>query len=1038
MNFKYKIRPILIIFIVLFVFQSNSIYAKYGKNKVQYEDFTWQYIQSPHFDVYYSEGGRHTAVFAAEIAEKAYTQISYQIDWDIAKRISIIVYNSHNDFQQTNVTLGYLYEGIGGFTELYKNRIVVPFEGNYEDFRHVVHHELTHAVLNDYLYGGSVQSLVSGQVKIDLPLWLSEGYAEYSSRDWDSNTDMIIRDAIINDLIPPIQYLSNYMAYKGGQSVLRHIGETYGIKKIADLMGNVKHSPSFNKALQKTIGKNLEKFGEEWKFSLRKAYWPEIEDRQILNEVGRKLTDHVELKNYFNTSPAISPNGGKVAFLSDRNGYADIFLLKMNDTEPAIKILSGQKTAALEEMKWLSPGIDWSPDNEEIVFAAKAGSEDALTFYNTATKKQRQVKLGLDGISTARWSPDNEKIVFAGLNNGATDIYIYTIKDGSLMQMTNDYFSDADPSWSPDSKKVVFVSDRQEHLNMDNIDTTSDSYMVNHHYRNTDIYVLNVATKEIERITTTEQDESSPIFFNTSNALAYTSDRNGIWNIYRHDLNEGISVPLTDVLAGVFQLSICKDDSRLIFSGYEKGGWDIYSLNNPLEIPSYDALRLSTYLTRDDLQFSLDYTDSLNNPEIGTHNQYENYVFGQRNIKIDQANKPLPGDGVLSDEITYLDSNGAYKSHPYKTKFTVDLVDGQTGFTNYFGLQGNALLIFSDLLGNHQIQFGFELNRNLENSDLILGYSHLAKRMNYSMMAFNYPDIYQLDYYRFLLFRQYGISVSTDYPLSKFSRFDLGLSWMNIYKRDFELISSDEIFVHQEETQINIIPSVGATFDNVIYGYLYPVNGWRGEVKLVTSPMINETSRQFTTISTDIRRYFKVFHDYSFAFRLSSALSVGKQPLNFVAGGVSNWLNYDYDRANIQKLYNNENDQDALLYSDYVYPLRGAKIFELIGDHYTMFNAEFRFPFIEYISMKWPISMVMGNIQGLIFADAIRMWDIPDGATNVTKHLFKTNRQNFVGTGTGVRANLGIFVLRYDLAYKMGSDLSFGRPQHLWSLGLDF
>ena len=43
-----------------------------------------------------------------------------------------MVYNSHNEFQQTNIVRPYMREGIGGVTELFKNRVVFPFEGNYE------------------------------------------------------------------------------------------------------------------------------------------------------------------------------------------------------------------------------------------------------------------------------------------------------------------------------------------------------------------------------------------------------------------------------------------------------------------------------------------------------------------------------------------------------------------------------------------------------------------------------------------------------------------------------------------------------------------------------------------------------------------------------------------------------------------------------------------------------------------------------------------------------------------------------------------
>ena len=62
-----------------------------------------------------------------------------------------------------------MQEGIGGVTELFKNRVVIPFEGDYQQFRHVIHHELVHADINDMVYG-SAQNVYSGRVKLRVPL----------------------------------------------------------------------------------------------------------------------------------------------------------------------------------------------------------------------------------------------------------------------------------------------------------------------------------------------------------------------------------------------------------------------------------------------------------------------------------------------------------------------------------------------------------------------------------------------------------------------------------------------------------------------------------------------------------------------------------------------------------------------------------------------------------------------------------------------------------------------------------------------------
>ena len=91
----------------------NSVF---GKNKVQYKDFQWEYIQTNHFDIYYSQNGYELAEFTADAAEDAYSSIRKLLRYDINNRIPMVVYNSHNEFQQTNVISEYLDEGVGGVT----------------------------------------------------------------------------------------------------------------------------------------------------------------------------------------------------------------------------------------------------------------------------------------------------------------------------------------------------------------------------------------------------------------------------------------------------------------------------------------------------------------------------------------------------------------------------------------------------------------------------------------------------------------------------------------------------------------------------------------------------------------------------------------------------------------------------------------------------------------------------------------------------------------------------------------------------------
>ena len=144
---------------LILILLSNA-FGEFGQNIVQYDDFSWYFIQSKHFDIYYTENGRQHADFTAIEAESAYYKIADRLNWHLKHRVSIIIYNSHNDFQQTNVVDNYMFEGIGGVTELYKNRVVIPFDASNIEFKHVIHHELVHALINDMVFGGSVRNML--------------------------------------------------------------------------------------------------------------------------------------------------------------------------------------------------------------------------------------------------------------------------------------------------------------------------------------------------------------------------------------------------------------------------------------------------------------------------------------------------------------------------------------------------------------------------------------------------------------------------------------------------------------------------------------------------------------------------------------------------------------------------------------------------------------------------------------------------------------------------------------------------------------
>ncbi|MDX2120235.1 MAG: peptidase S9, partial [Gemmatimonadota bacterium] len=118
-----------------------SLEAQYyfGQNKVQYRTFDFQVLRTEHFDIHFYPETRQAALDAGRLAERSYLRLSRILRHEYRERKPIILYASHSDFQQTNALGGEgPSEGTGGVTDFFKQRIIMPFTGSYDELEHVL------------------------------------------------------------------------------------------------------------------------------------------------------------------------------------------------------------------------------------------------------------------------------------------------------------------------------------------------------------------------------------------------------------------------------------------------------------------------------------------------------------------------------------------------------------------------------------------------------------------------------------------------------------------------------------------------------------------------------------------------------------------------------------------------------------------------------------------------------------------------------------------------------------------------------------
>ncbi len=1010
----------------IFILFTLTFLFPFGKNKVQYHDFDWNFIETDHFRIYFYRGGEHLAEFTAEAAEMSLEFLRRDMMFVPRSKVHVIVYNSHNHFEETNVMGGIPEESVGGFTEFFKNRVVVPYEGNWEGFRHVIHHELTHAIMNQMLFQGNYQSIVAGLSKMNMPLWFIEGIAEYESRGgWDSESDQTVRDAVYHNYIGNVYYLNNYMAYKGGQSLFKYIADTYGSKKIGEVLRSINMIRSVEDAFLDAIGTNFTDLSQNWDKWLKTKYWDSLIKTDEPKAVATMLSDHEKYGNSINNSPVISPDGKKIVFLSNKSDYFDIYLMRTFDGEIIRKIVSGQSSGDFEEFHWLRPGFAWSPDSRYIAFFTKSSEQDALFIYEAETgKRVKRLKFGLDGLYYPEWSRDGKHLCFTGIKDGFSDIYLYTLDSGELKKLTDDIYSDNEPKFSPDGKKIAFSSDRKRDLT---IDKKELSNILNRNLNVKDIFILDIESDTIHPVTEPDGFRKFSPFWIDDNRLGFISDGSGISNLYYKDIEADETTGLTNFMTGCSQASY--NDNKIAFTAVFKAGYDIFMIEDaeklikekkePLYVRWYEETDFSKKPAEKDSTFDYTKTD------------LRKFRFSKNML------------GKVSEEILSDDQRSRLRTpKPYEIKFTPDIITVNAGYATGYGVVGSAYLQFSDYLSDHSFIIMTDLNQDLLNSNLGFYYYYLKKRINLGMglshdvvyyYIWNEDDLTANDWYRDRLL---GFHLMAQYPFSRYSRIDSYLNVKSVVNEVYSIPAED--YIHGSTNTIFTFGG-GYSYDNVIWGYYGPENGTRVRLEALYGSETDDISLKdpstayFSTFGLDYRKYFRIKGDYQLAFRLSGALSEGSTPQKFYLGGLSNWLNYRF---------NTDHDFETVIdkyYSSYEYPLRGFRLLEKSGNRYALFNTEFRYPFIKYLALGFPLPVVLGNISGVLFSDVGSAWNNSDFRGTV-KYDGENRRLNDIlfSSGIGSRMNVGYFILRYDVSWTWDFGSSSSKPMHIFSLGANY
>ncbi|MCX7726658.1 MAG: BamA/TamA family outer membrane protein [Chitinispirillaceae bacterium] len=1042
-------------FIIILLTGAICISVGFGKNKVQYVNISWNTFKSPHFSVHFSENENVLAQISTTWIEKAYSSLSDKFKYSLRERVPLIIYSTPNLFTQTNIITELLPEEVGGFTELFKNRIAIPFNGSYRDLRHVLHHELVHAFMFGMLLDQFGSSILAGNVQ--LPLWFMEGCAEYLSSGWDTEADMFMMDEVINS---PFTFgsisMEGYMAYKGGQSFLFFLEASRGDSLFREFLQEFKKSKNIEISSKKIYQKSLNELKTEWLSELRRIYWPEIGIRKSPHTDATPLTKHLESQNFYNLRPRLSPDAKKVAFFSDQNNRTEIIISDLNG-KILHKISQNGYGGFFESFHPLRSGITWSPDGNQLCFVTKSKGGDELRIVDVNKKKLvKRINTKINSISNPDWSKDGKNIVFCGIDKGYSDLYIYHLQKGTLERLTNSIFYESDPKFSPDGNYLVFTIE----------DSTGDAEYPSTPYGKSpsELALMNISTKKIKILTSTPFNEKHPCFSPDGNKILFVSDKNGIDNIYIANLDSITSAkPLTNYTGGCSHPDWGLKDDIVVFTLFYKRGWDIWLIKNPLKKIIADTLIptrwVASFEDTSKYFFKKAPASSDSNTDRGGNLSIEKSEEKKSILSVKKENLDLK-DSLLytnkdsltqnkKDSLSYIqatiqkDSSIAQKdkkktsqeekpisiseTQPYRLSFSPDLVSLGVGVSSAYGPAGQVIISLSDLLGDHRITFAGDIQGDItEYAHLYLSYLYLKRRVNMGIGGFYNKDYTYASLFGYRLYHEmdvggFGI---LEYPFSIYSRVDLQL----LYER----IEQKPLTFQGEIERANMLRSfLSFSYDDILWGLTGPLCGTRAIASIQFSPPLKFVTESYLSFDVDYRYYFYIAKKFVWANRIFAGISLplGKEysARRYLLGGNDQWIIYNININEYEKNIKN------VFYSDFITPFRGWNYVDFSGTRAFVLNSEFRFPFVKEISIVWPLPLKIQYINGAVFADIGNVWD-----ADSTENSLNLPEKLYGGFGFGMRINLGIFVLRFDRGWPTDWINFVGTPINYFSLGAEF
>ncbi len=529
------------IFLLLSFFFFSALMAsaqvssvQFGKNRVQYKKFKWQYYQTKNFNSYFNQDGQELAKYVAQVAEEELPAMEKFVEYSLQRRANIIIYNSFGDLQQSNIGIGIDWQNTGGTTKLVNNKMVIYYNSNHADLRRQIREGIAKVLTENLLFGDDLGEVAGNAALLDLPQWLIDGYVAYAGQNWSTQLDDELKSEILSGNYKNFYQFAFDKPLLAGHAFWYYIEEKYKRENTTYLLYLARVYKSLNRASQTVTKKRrFKEVLSDFMTYEEDKYDNDISRRKNYPK-GSEITDYTIGKRidyfHFNVNP--NKRNGSFAVVQYKKGK---YRLLLNEDDVDKTLLKFGSVSKVDEINPNYPMMAWDPKGTRLSVLYEEEGHIKLFVYDVITKVKpykRDLTDRFDQVQDMKYMINSMTLLFSAVKNGHSDIYSYDIENDKMRQITNDVYDDLDPSFVsfPNKTGIIFSSNRPAAGTRG-----SDTSLLNNRFNIFLITDFTTNRPELNQITQLTNlkfgDARYPTQYSNVH-FTFVSDQNGVGNRY--------------------------------------------------------------------------------------------------------------------------------------------------------------------------------------------------------------------------------------------------------------------------------------------------------------------------------------------------------------------------------------------------------------------------------------------------------------------------------------------------------------------------